>query len=52
MGNSVGGVPVRERRREGLGEVWGALGVIGVAFIGSGEGTVGVAGVTAATNSH
>jgi hypothetical protein len=47
-----GGVPVQERRREGLGEVWGALGVIGVAFIGPGEGTGGVARVTAAMNSH
>jgi hypothetical protein len=33
-----GGVPVRERKREGLGEVWGAPGVVGVAFIGPGEG--------------
>jgi hypothetical protein len=37
---------VRERRREGRSEVWGAPGVIGVAFIGPGEG----AGVTAAVN--
>jgi hypothetical protein len=33
-----GGVSVRERRREELGEMWNALGVIGVAFIGPGEG--------------
>jgi hypothetical protein len=36
-----GGVPARERRREGLGEVWGASGVVRVAFIGPGEGTGG-----------
>jgi hypothetical protein len=47
-----GGVPAWERRREGLSEVWGALGVVGVAFIGPREGTGGVAGVTAAMNSH
>jgi hypothetical protein len=46
-----GGVLMRERRREGLGEVWGAPGVIGVAFIGLG-GAGGVAGVMAAMNSH
>jgi hypothetical protein len=39
--------PARERRGEGRGEVWGAPGVIGVAFIGPGEGAVGVAEVTA-----
>jgi hypothetical protein len=39
-----GGAPARERRREGLGEVWGAPGVIGVGFIGSGKGT-GASGV-------
>jgi hypothetical protein len=33
-----GGVPARERRREELGEVWNAPGVVGVAFIGPGEG--------------
>jgi hypothetical protein len=33
-----GGVPTWERRREGLGEVWGAPGVVEVAFIGLGEG--------------
>jgi hypothetical protein len=33
-----GGVPMRERRREELGEVWNAPGVIGVAFIGPQEG--------------
>jgi hypothetical protein len=32
-----GGVPARERRREELGEVWSALGVLGVAFIRPGE---------------
>jgi hypothetical protein len=47
-----GGVPLRERRREGLGELWGAPGVVGVAFIGPGEGTGGVVGVTAAMNNH
>jgi hypothetical protein len=36
-----GGVPTRERRREGLDEVWSAPGVIGVAFIGPGEGAGG-----------
>jgi hypothetical protein len=36
-----GGVPTRERRREGLSEVWGAPGVVGVAFIGLGEGAGG-----------
>jgi hypothetical protein len=36
-----GGVPAWERRREGLSEVWGAPGVIGVAFIGPGEGAGG-----------
>jgi hypothetical protein len=36
-----GGVLVRERRREGLGEVWSAPGVIGVAFIGPWEGAGG-----------
>jgi hypothetical protein len=36
-----GGVPARERRREGLREVWGAPGVVGVAFIGPGEGVEG-----------
>jgi hypothetical protein len=36
-----GGVPAWERRGEGLGEVWGAPGVIGVAFIGPGEGVGG-----------
>jgi hypothetical protein len=30
------GVPARERRREEHGEVWSALGVLGVAFIGLG----------------
>jgi hypothetical protein len=32
---------VRERRREGLGEVWSAPGVVRVAFIGPGEGAGG-----------
>jgi hypothetical protein len=36
-----GGVLARERRREGLGEVWGAPGVVGVAFIGPEEGAGG-----------
>jgi hypothetical protein len=40
-GTRWGGVPARERRREGLGEVWGAPGVVGVAFIGPGEGAGG-----------
>jgi hypothetical protein len=47
-----GGVPARERRREGLGEVWDARGVIGVAFIGPEEGAGGLAGVMAVMNSH
>jgi hypothetical protein len=51
-GTRWGGVAARERRREGLGEVWGAPGVIGVAFIRPGEGAEGVAGVTAVMNSH
>jgi hypothetical protein len=33
-----GGVPVRERRREELGEMWNAPGVVRVAFIGPGRG--------------
>jgi hypothetical protein len=36
-----GGVLTWERRREDLGEVWNAPGVIGVAFIGLGEGCRG-----------
>jgi hypothetical protein len=40
-GTRWGGVPVRERRREGLGDVWGALGVVVVAFLGPGEGAGG-----------
>jgi hypothetical protein len=51
-GTRWGGVPARERRRKGLGEVWGAPRVVGVAFIGPGEGAGGVAGVTAVMNSH
>jgi hypothetical protein len=47
-----GGVSAREKRREELGEVWGASGIVGVAFIGPGEGAGGVAGVTAVMNSH
>jgi hypothetical protein len=49
-----GGVPARERRREGLGEVWSVLGFVWVAFIGSGEGAEGggVAGVTVVMNRH
>jgi hypothetical protein len=41
-----GGFSARERRGEWRGEVWGAPGVIGVAFIGPGEGTGRVARVT------
>jgi hypothetical protein len=43
-----GGFPAWERGGEGRGEVWDAPGVVGVAFIGSGEGTEGggVAGIT------
>jgi hypothetical protein len=36
-----GGVSARERRREELGEVWNAPGVVRVAFIGPGEGCRG-----------
>jgi hypothetical protein len=36
-----GGFPSRERRREGLSEVWGAPGVVGVAFIGPGRASRG-----------
>jgi hypothetical protein len=36
-----GGVPTRERRREGLDEVWSASGAVRVAFIGPGEGAGG-----------
>jgi hypothetical protein len=50
MGTRWGGVPARERRREGLGEVWGASGVVGVVFIGPGERRGGVAGVNADVN--
>jgi hypothetical protein len=46
------GVPARERRREGHGEVWSAPGVLGVAFIGPGEGAGGVAGVTAVMSGY
>jgi hypothetical protein len=42
----MGGFPARERGGEGRGEVWGAPGVVGVAFIGPGEGAQGVARVT------
>jgi hypothetical protein len=38
------GFPVRERRGEGRGEVCGVSGVIGVAFIGPGEGAGGGGG--------
>jgi hypothetical protein len=44
MGTRWGGVPAWERRREGLGEVWGARGVIRVAFVRPGEGTGGGGG--------
>jgi hypothetical protein len=36
-----GGVPAHERRREELGEVWNAPGIIRVAFIGPREGCRG-----------
>jgi hypothetical protein len=36
-----GRVPVRERRIEELAEVWNVSGVVGVAFIGMGEGCRG-----------
>jgi hypothetical protein len=36
-----GGVSAWERRREELGEVWNAPGVVRVAFIGPGEGCQG-----------
>jgi hypothetical protein len=36
---------VRERRRKERGEVWSAPGVLGVAFIGLGEGDGAVAGL-------
>jgi hypothetical protein len=45
-----GGFLVWERRREGHGEVWGAPGVVGVPFIGLGEGAGEVAGVMAVVN--
>jgi hypothetical protein len=60
-GTAVGGSPgrerrcggrTRERRREERGEVWSALGVLGVAFIGLREGAGGVAGVTVAMNGY
>jgi hypothetical protein len=42
-----------EKRREGRGEVWGAPGVIGVAFIGPGEGAGGGGGWSnGRVNSH
>jgi hypothetical protein len=43
---------VWERRREERGEVWSAPGLLGVAFMGPGEVTGGVAGVTAAMNGY
>jgi hypothetical protein len=45
------GSGVGEEKR-GLGEVWGAPGVVGVAFIGPRGGAGGVAGVTAVMNSR
>jgi hypothetical protein len=39
-----GGVPMRERRREELGEVWNAPGVVGVDFIVPGKGCRGSEG--------
>jgi hypothetical protein len=46
MGTRWGGVLAWERRREGLGEVWGAPGVVGVVFIGPGEPGEGWPGLT------
>jgi hypothetical protein len=43
---------VRERRREECGDVWSAPGVLGVAFIGPGEGVGGMARVTAVMNGY
>jgi hypothetical protein len=40
-GSSVGRVSGMGEEKRGLGEVWGAPGVIGVAFVGPGEGTGG-----------
>jgi hypothetical protein len=51
-GTQWGGFSSRERRRGGRGEVRGAPGVVGEAFIGPVEGAGGVAGVTAVMNSH
>jgi hypothetical protein len=39
-----GGFLAWEKRGEGRGEVWGARGVVGVAFIGLGEGAGGGGG--------
>jgi hypothetical protein len=51
-GTRWGGFPARERRREGRGEVWGAPGVVGVAFIGPGEGARGGGQSNGGVNSH
>jgi hypothetical protein len=50
MGTRWGGFPAWERRREGLGGVWGAPGVVGVVFIGPGERRGGVGGVNTGVN--
>jgi hypothetical protein len=47
-----GGFLTRERRGEGHGEVWSAPGVIGVAFIGSGEGAERGGRSNGGVNSH
>jgi hypothetical protein len=47
-----GGFLVRERRGEGRGEVWSAPGVVGVAFIGPGEGTERGSRSNGWVNSH
>jgi hypothetical protein len=43
---------VRERRGEGHGEVWSAPGVVGVAFIGPGEGAERGGRSNGGVNSH
>jgi hypothetical protein len=42
----------RERRGEGRGEVWSAPGVVGLAFIGPGEGTERGGRSNGGVNSH
>jgi hypothetical protein len=46
------GFLARERRGEGRGEVWSAPGVIGVAFIGPGEGAERGGWSNGGVNSH